>query len=117
MPVFIQQPDALDLLTKVEGPAWREKQERFGSCSFKAFHDEWLQAQSYLTEEDKASEWYRTDSLTTPGGDGAIYGEGGWNRYIVKYTGEIVFLRRQAWGPEAIQRAEEAGFRVWPSAP
>lgn len=115
MAVFIQQPDALDLLTQVEGPDWRAKQTagNFGSCSFNAFLQEWRTAQELATEEDKASEWFKTYSLVVDG-NSAIYGSNGYNRYAVKYTGEIVFLRYQAWSEEAVKKAEAAGFRIFP---
>ena len=41
-----------------------------------------------------------------------IYGSGGWNRYIVKGTGEVLFSRLHS-GTEDIEKAKELGFKIF----
>ncbi len=41
-----------------------------------------------------------------------IYGQGGWNRYAVKVTGEVVFLRNSGITLGQTEYAREVGFRI-----
>jgi len=46
---------------------------------------------------------------------GAIYGDGGWNRYWIRYGGDIGFSAGHAQHPqkETIQNARDLGFHVF----
>jgi len=41
-----------------------------------------------------------------------IYGEDGWNRYVVLESGEVCFIELQAWSKETLEKARKAGFRI-----
>lgn len=107
MPVFIYEKDALQKMAEVEGREWLEQQEEFGMCSFGAFLNEWnkkFRDRPDLREEGK-------DLGMSVESNGAIYGSWGFNRYLVYYSGEIVFLRCMSHDEE-IKKAEKAGFRI-----
>ena len=110
MPVFINQPDALDIMASVEGQDWKQHQLRFGSVSFKAFLDQWSKVDSMLTDKHRADPKFMASGISTDTGDGAIYGHGGWSRYTVRYSGEIQFIERQSPSAEVTERAKQAGF-------
>lgn len=42
----------------------------------------------------------------------AIYGSGGWHRYFVRGTGDVIFSGMHA-SPENRKKAKELGFEVW----
>jgi len=116
MAVFIYQADALDLLASAEGLDWKARQEAgdFGEYSFGSFKTAWETFHARLTPEQRASPDYRESNITGPNGAGAIYGQDGWHRYVVAWSGEIRFLRASEASPERRQRAEQAGFALWP---
>ena len=85
-------------LTTVEGDDWlkRQKDGQFkGYSVFDAIEE--------LKMQDARADF----------GVAIIYGDGGWNRYRVTGAGEVQFLERQAWGPEATKKAEAAGFEIF----
>lgn len=92
----------------MEGEEWLEQQKNFGPCSFDAFLEEWnehFRDKKNLREEGK-------DLTMSVGGNGAIYGSWGWNRYVVYFSGEIGFMRDIAHA-EDIEKAEKIGFRIF----
>ena len=113
MPRFIYSPDILDVLTQIEGEAWRVQQDRWNGSNVAAFLDEYNKLQEYLAgHPEDAGENVEWGKLNPPQGDYAIYGAGGYNRYFVlARTGEILFSRHHAT-PEKIQQAEELGFSL-----
>lgn len=115
MTVFINQPDAFDLMVSVEGEDWRERQLNgdFRTCSFQEFLKEWQEMDQRLTPEQRS----RADLMDNMGlsveGVGAIYGAGGWSRYTVRYSGEIKFIVLQSPSDEVSDQARQAGFRFF----
>lgn len=107
MSVYIYQNDALDLLAKVEGDAWKFLQERRPE-SPQGFYA-WLNAWRRLEEEGYAGEC--PVGLYVEGNDGCIYGEGGYARYRVCRDGELV-LWRSSTNQDHARMAEEQGFLV-----
>lgn len=89
MPVFIDQPDAFDLMSAIEGEDWRKLQEegRFGQCSFKFFLEEWRKAG--FKAKDDPSLANETFTVHYPHQSTAIYGWGGFNRYYVMRSGGL----------------------------
>jgi hypothetical protein len=107
MPVFIYEKDALEKIAEVEGEKWIRHQKNFGDCSFDAFLRTWneqIGGRKELIEKGGSM-------AISVNGNGAIYGLGGWNRYIVMYSGEIKMLRDMAI-QESIEKAEKCGFRI-----
>lgn len=92
------QAKVIRALVKVEGKPWLERQKKGQFQGYSVFD---------AIETLKTSGPFRTDY-----GTAIIYGRDGWNRYRVLASGEIEFLKVQAWGPEAIAKARAAGFRI-----
>ena len=111
MPIFIYDPDALDKLTAVEGESWKRHQleNARDSNSFPT----WVRAWNHMKSEglDCAPDNFSPGMVFDSIGDGAIYGEGGYARYIVRCTGEIVLLK---WSTRdaKLELAKEVGFTV-----
>lgn len=40
-----------------------------------------------------------------------IYGHGGWHRYFVTHSGEVVYS--ESHGRSSVKKAEAVGFRIW----
>ncbi|MBI4708758.1 MAG: hypothetical protein HY764_00970 [Candidatus Portnoybacteria bacterium] len=108
MPVFIYEPDAFKKICLVEGPDYAENQKDFGICGFDAFKKRWEEAikQNPALKETEGCYAISVDS------NSAIYGWGGYNRYIVFYSGEILFSSNHAINEAALKLAKEVGFRT-----
>ncbi len=104
----IDDSDALDILEKLEGKAWRKQQEndRQSDYGFYAYLNAWKE----IVEAGEEGECSPRELLK---GDGAIYGNGGVARYVVTQHGEIVLLRWSThWNK--IKSAEAFGVKVSP---
>ena len=104
--VKISDPDAFEKMTKVEGPNWAKTQKQnpesdFGFFAYKKAWEE-IVSSGY---EGKASP---RELLK---GDGAIYGEGGFSRYMVDEHGNII-LAKWSTQEDKIKKAEALGFDV-----
>lgn len=111
MPIYIFDADVLDRLAAVEGPAWRalQLQQTSSPYGFQAWLAAWRQKAALTeTEPDYADEPVRS---FVDGGDGALYGAGGYTRYTVSVSGELVLLRWSATDTQ-LQKAEAAGFSI-----
>lgn len=110
MSLYIFDPNALQVLGQIEGADWLKLQSNrpANGYSFQAYLDTWerLKAEGYTPFPGNISP-YLFDIVS----DGAIYGESGYARYIVRGDGEIVLLR---WStrPEKIALAESLGVTV-----
>ena len=113
MPVFINQHDALTIMASVEGQDWKRRQHQFGSTSFQAFFDAWRKTDQALTGEQRARPDIMAMGISTDDGNGAIYGDGGWSRYTVRVSGEILFIERQSPSEEITELAKQAGFNLF----
>ncbi len=132
MPVHIDDADLEDKIAQVEGDDWRKHHKQWEDME----RDQWepgadgfctiggvRTCRFVISEEDE-------DSLYKPGdrvyGSRVIYGMGGWHRYHVRSTGEVVFSTSHSgrygarnYGPETPMHWEElerkiraAGFRL-----
>lgn len=123
MPVFIYDPDAFAKMTVVEGEHWKEAQQagQFGDCSFDLFKQKWdglfeamKKRGSVTTETDMAK---LGENISGYGidvnGAGAIYGRGGWTRYTVRVSGEILFIRAMSPSQERTDLAIAEGFNLF----
>ncbi len=112
MSVFIYEPNAFDKMCYAEGPDYLWNQRNFGICSFSAFLKEWRR----IDEESPTLKIEYPNSTFDVDGNGAIYGFGGWNRYIVCLSGEIMmhcgFV--EPFMIDTLWRALEKGFRIFP---
>ena len=127
MAVFVQQPNALALLTQLEGDRWLQQQHRFPYSETGFFV--WLAAFNWRFSKEGAEELGRNgieaidlplaeiidggfilvDSAT---GSLGIYGAGGFHRYSVLSDGEIVFLASYARTQAYLAAASVLGFSV-----
>lgn len=113
MPVFIYDKDAFEKMILVEGEDYRQfkTEKMFEDKSFDSFKNYWDEVVSKIEEEDRKTYW--NDSYS-PKNSPTIYGHHGWNRYAVKYSGEIIFL--SSFDPSIdmafTKRAQEIGFRI-----
>lgn len=116
MPVFIYEPDAAARMILVEGEEWWEAQVdgKFGPCSFTAFLREWERGYKPLVDGGSYTEQQLLDTGVSVDGNGAIYGDCGWNRYTVRASGEIMFITLAARSEESKALARAAGFRLFP---
>ncbi len=86
MSVFIYEKDAFEKIVAVEGPGYIKNQKNFDDYSFSAFYKRWQELCGQDPNFINASEHFIGVGLCC-----AIYGLGGWNRYLVRNTGEIFF--------------------------
>lgn len=134
MPVYIYNNDTLEKMAIIEnvvqgfGEHWLADQMSMQKpetpedvpsymCSFVAFLN------TYMGEKDEyekmTNKGYGDESIfssfTFRGclrREATIYGAWGWNRYLVQFSGEIVFLEDFAYSDECVNKALELGFRV-----
>ena len=94
----IRQPFTLVMaMLQVEGKLCCGEVQLAGG---EAARDEWS---FYDTEENRLS--------SEPTGI-SIYGQGGWNRYFVRKSGEVMFSQRHAMDEKDIEKAKAAGFTI-----
>lgn len=115
MPVFITDRDALQRMAQVEGDTWLRLQESepetpLGFRAFARAYADIKKIYDGLIDEDRR-ETMREIGISL-NGHKAIYGEGGWNRYFIRWSGEIVFSARHATSIQKIEKAKAAGFRT-----
>jgi hypothetical protein len=128
MAVFVDQPNVLALLAVVEGEKWLELQNR-QPLNPQGFFV-WLSAyrwrlsgegQKEIEREgfDRAEDLPLVEIISAgfvavDGSpfDGAIYGAGGYDRYRVLDSGEIVFLAAYAVDSARVALAKSLGFSV-----
>jgi hypothetical protein len=107
--LFIDAPDALERLAAIEGEAWKADQLARPDSPF-GFHT-YLRVFRELVQSNSSIDG--PIGHLVAGGDCAIYGNGGYSRYVVLSDGEVVLL---AWSIE--HRAEKrssvqlAGVRI-----
>ena len=108
--VHIAQPNALDLLTEMEGLAWRRAQEKlqhdphgfyFGSRAWEAKHA------AGLDEVPVPLMSFAERASRAP----IFYGATTYHSYYVDPTGEIVLLSDRVL-PRAARKASALGFRL-----
>ena len=109
MSVFIFESDAFGKLCLVEGKEYREEaKESFSDSSFNAFKKYWENVNSKNPETKEKCK----DVVIKINDNPSMYGLGGYNRYIVYYSGEIVLLESSAINQVCIERAKYVGFRT-----
>ena len=103
MAVFISDPDAFEKIQQIEGPNYTDNGGAYSfSAYFRAWYDYYRPYPEHISPEM---------TVDVDGGDGAIYGEGGYNRYIVMGDGEIIFNPLFA-RPEKVEQATRVGFNT-----
>jgi hypothetical protein len=108
--VHITDPDALNKMAELEGPQWLKTQQQNPKShySFPAYLNAWKEIEDQGIQGEDVL-WAFRELLD--GGDGAIYGDGGYSRYTVTNNGEIVL---QGWSTrdEKKEKAKQLGFTV-----
>ena len=109
MTVYIYEKNAFEKMVKVEGEEYvknrgKGKEDIF---SFSAFLEEWNE--KFKPNSNVVNSESR--EAIRVGGNAAIYGLGGWNRYFVYSDGEIVFSKSHSV-PKGIEKAAQAGFNL-----
>jgi hypothetical protein len=94
----------------------------WSASSFASFRDMWFGLFDSLKSQGKV-EVYQDMTVLYSGSDldflldvngiGAIYGDGGWNRYVVKVSGEVLFMSKAARNPANKEIAANSGFRFF----
>lgn len=81
--------------------------------------DRWVREQMKLLQDATAADQPMPENsfvgaLVTfaEAGNAVIYGDGGWNRYVIHHDGEIVFSKFHCPSDERARLATEVGFRV-----
>ncbi|MBC8737208.1 hypothetical protein F6X40_10350 [Paraburkholderia sp. UCT31] len=87
--VKIDDADALDRIAAIEGQAWLDLQHRSKENPYGFFH--FLAAWKAKLEGELAHDPEISWKEYLEGGDGAIYGAGGYHRYVVSDAGVIGF--------------------------
>lgn len=108
--MLITDPEALVVLGEIEGSSWVTKQREqtdspFGFYAYKKAYC------MYLETKEEYPELLFESGLFIEYGDGAIYGDGGYSRYVVDAEGEI-FLLKWSTREEKLHKAMELGVRV-----
>lgn len=110
----IFDPDALDRMARVEGEAWRQKQEadKTSAFGFYAYLAGWrvIEKEGYVGEASPYEAIAMDMVPGVKGGDGAIYGDGGYARYTVTRDGTIRF----DYGMASRERQEKARAEGFP---
>lgn len=134
--IRICDDDAFAKMCEVEGPDYEENQRGFGDYSFDAFRAQWLKVSPWwrvhfgdlpeLQEDmDRLDavwrRWRDSHGHCVPlkalsvGSAAVIYGWHGWNRYVVRSRdGAVLFHRHAAVSEEALKKAQEVGFGIFP---
>ena len=107
--LFIDAPDALERLASIEGETWKREQLAKRESPY-GFH-------RYLNKFRELLDTWQTIDLTVGQymdvGDGAIYGNGGYSRFVVLADGEVVLLAWSIEGQdEKRKRVQMAGVRI-----
>lgn len=127
MNLLTNYDDTLLAMAEIEGEGWLDRQLRATEDMqltapnmlkhIRRKHEDVAEYKKDLEtetdpEEIKAIEHYLDifGDLEDPVGD-SIYGSGGWNRYIVRGTGEVLFSRQH--GGEDTEKAKALGFNIW----
>lgn len=121
MGVFISDLDALDKLAELEGQRWRADDKRIwdeyrSGNTAHAFQFAWNYTHSPAganlvpgsSDEHFWKDWFAGEFGIELG---VIYGDGGYARFAVRDSGEIV-LEASTTRQEKVERAEQLGFRV-----
>lgn len=114
MTIKISDFDALDKMAQIEGPRWKKLQFDDKNSPFGFFA--YLAAWNVIVSEGEVGKMTPHQAIQMdmiPGisgsGDGAIYGEGGYNRYFVGRDGIIKFDYKLA-RKEKQELARNLGF-------
>ncbi len=118
MPVFIWQKSAFGKFIEVESRGDKEeakkiirhqRQSDLGDRSFWAFYQQWQEMYALNPEIVRHQPRFELNVNN----NGAIYGDGGWNRYTVRNTGEIMFVEAFTLPRRDIELAKKIGFRIF----
>lgn len=121
MPVYIYEKDAFEKIIQVEGEEYRrfKTEEEFEDCSFDAFLKTWQKENilwwNYLLGKIGPDVYFccpQNFGISTSSGNSAIYGLGGFNRYTVRISGEIMFMRDFST-EKYTKKARKIGFRIF----
>ena len=66
-----------------------------------------------LKNDPEDWEWWKEQYSPDDIISGAIYGNGGWNRYFLKGDGTILFSKMHATTRRAVQDAADLGFEIF----
>jgi len=103
MSIYLHDPDLIDKIASVEGPAWKRLQDvalQTGRIGYSVHGALAKWSRHYKDLEADMEDFAAT-----------IYGDGGWNRYHVRPSGKVVFSRFHGM-PHKIPVAIAAGFDV-----
>ena len=111
MAILISDTDAFDKLVCMEGERWRKlASDAKNEYGFRYALNTWI---AYVEEAETFDpEYAKTERFKMEGIGVVIYGEGGWNRYYVRGSGEIVFSKHHSSSQEKVDKAKEIGFGI-----
>lgn len=108
--VSINDPDVRDMIAQVEGQLWLA-QDAYAELEAGRLTEDTSVAHAQLLYKRHKSAPDQDPAHTLVYG-AIIYGAGGWNRYYVTHSGEVVFSASHSNGG-GIEKAEQVGFRIW----
>jgi hypothetical protein len=114
MAVYIWEDDAFEKMVQIEGETWRKNVKNFGECGFDAFKTEFDRC-GFSPDKIKELIKLETDGMNfhfTVRNNSSIYGYDGWNRYCVRLSGEIIFLKAFCEISANKEKARELGFTI-----
>jgi len=118
--VFIFDNDALDKMALIEGERWKKHQLDKDYPCFLTFKEIWYEFfqsaknRNIVSKEADMQQAYPVNQgITDKNNNGAIYGDGGWTRYTVRLSGEILFIKDFSPSADITQKAQVVGFNLF----
>ena len=109
----IDSENAFSVLTMLEGESWKKKQlkDLENPFGFFIYQKVWniLVNEGYLGQVTPGE---AMSCLFNVKGDGAIYGEAGYARYVVSLEGDLCLLKWSVSSEEKIEKAKQLGVNV-----
>lgn len=100
MSVSLTDPDCYKKIVAIEGSAWAKEQADHVLCS---------RSKAYSLHTNS---FFGAIIAFVQKENAVIYGYGGFNRYVIRDDGRVVFLRHQAAYPAMIEKAQMEGFDI-----
>ena len=113
MPVLIYEPNASDKIIDIEGSRYLECAKTFPyEQTFRGFFDLWSRYEN-MHHDSREHELMADSFIRESEEHSFILGLGGFNRYFVKVSGEIMFSKASSRSVSDTEQAEKLGFGIF----